>query len=280
MESQSLEQVLQIADKKYTLLQRALGRYITRTVLAGMFIGFGVTVAFKTGSFFFNVQSPLAVPAAALTFSTAILLISYSGGDLFTGNAFYFAYAGLRKKLRWLAVIKAWIGSWTGNLIGCVLFALLILGSGVFNDPTASGLLFKVTAQKMNAPGWELFFRGILCNWLICLAFFIPLSMKNDGPKIFMMILLVFCFFISGFEHSIANMCTFSIALLIDHPASISMSGFVNNLIPVSLGNLLGGALFMAMAYWYLNDVGTEQKLTRIEVKKHSFLPEKEELMN
>jgi nitrite transporter NirC len=137
-----------------------------------------------------------------------------------------------------------------------------------------------VTAQKMNAPGWELFFRGILCNWLICLAFFIPLSMKNDGPKIFIMILLVFCFFVSGFEHSIANMCTFSIALLIDHPSSVSMNGFVHNLLPVSLGNLLGGAIFMAMTYWYLNDIKPAQKITTFKLPERSLLPQENEVMN
>ncbi|HEX6915240.1 MAG TPA: formate/nitrite transporter family protein [Chitinophagaceae bacterium] len=265
MESQSLERVLQLAAKKETLRRDSIGQYLVRTILAGMFIGFGVIVAFKTGSYFHNVGSPMALPLAALTFSTAILLISFAGGDLFTGNAFYFAYAAMRKELNWISVIKLWAGSWLGNLAGCLLFALLIVGTGIFNEPTINAFLLKVSSAKMNAPGWELFFRGILCNWLICLAFFIPMSMKHDGPRIFMMILLVFCFFISGYEHSIANMCTFSVALLIDHPENISVAGFIHNLVPVTLGNLVGGAVMTGAVYWYLNDIrtGFELKLSK-----------------
>ena len=64
----------------------------------------------------------------------------------------------------------------------------------------------------MHVSNAQLFFRGILCNWLVCLAFFIPMTLKDDLAKIVTMLLLVFCFFVSGYEHSIANMCTFAIA--------------------------------------------------------------------
>ena len=100
-----------------------------------------------------------------------------------------------------------------------------------------------MVSYKMNAPAYELFFRAVLCNWLICLAFFIPMAQHGDGPKLFTMVLFVFCFFISGYEHSIANMCTFAIALVLDHPGTISLRGVIHNLIPVTLGNLVGGGL-------------------------------------
>jgi len=79
------------------------------------------------------------------------------------------------------------------------------------------------------------------------------MGLKGDGAKLFAMMLFVFCFFISGYEHSIANMCTFAIALVVDHPSTINFAGGIHNLIPVTLGNLIGGAIFMSTMYYYVN---------------------------
>jgi len=82
----------------------------------------------------------------------------------------------------------------------------------------------------------------------------------------FAMMLFVFCFFISGYEHSVANMCTFAIALVMHPPATISMEGVVHNLIPVTLGNLIGGAVFMAMMYHYVNKPFLSEEEGKIRV--------------
>jgi len=221
--------------------------------MASMFIGFGVIVAFKTGNFFYMVESPFTYPIAGITFGSAIILIAYGGGDLFTGNTFYYTFAALRKKMRWMDVIILWIFSYSGNIIGAVAFAFLIFTTGLFNDSSVNSFLLSATEYKMTAPAMELFFRAILCNWLICLAFFIPMSMKEDGAKLFTMVLLVLCFFISGYEHSIANMCTFAIALVLNHPETISYQGVIHNLIPVTIGNMVGGSILMGYVYYYIN---------------------------
>jgi nitrite transporter len=253
MEVNTLIDVEKLALKKLKIYRQSQLRYILRSMLASMFIGFGVIVAFKTGNFFYLEHSPFTYPMAALTFGAAIILIAYGGGDLFTGNTFYFTFAALRKKIRWAEVVKLWTFSYTGNILGAAAFAFLILTTGLFNDSTTSGFLLSVVEKKIHLPTTELFFRAILCNWLVCLAFFIPMSLKGDGPKLFTMMLFVFCFFISGYEHSIANMCTFAIAIVIDHPATISFGGIIHNLIPVTIGNLIGGGVFMGYMYYFVN---------------------------
>jgi nitrite transporter len=253
MEAEALYAVEQLALKKMKVYRQSRLRYIARSALASMFIGFGVIVAFKTGNFFYTVQSPFTYPMAAITFGAAIILIAYGGGDLFTGNTFYYTYAAFRKKIRWGDVIKFWGFSYLGNILGACAFALLIYLTGLFRDPTVNGFLLSVVEKKMHAPISELFFRAILCNWLVCLAFFIPMAQKGDGAKMFTMMLFVFCFFISGYEHSIANMCTFAIALVLNHPQSITFGGVIYNLIPVTLGNLVGGVLLMGYMYHYVN---------------------------
>lgn len=79
------------------------------------------------------------------------------------------------------------------------------------------------------------------------------MNMKGDGAKMFAMVLFVFCFFISGYEHSIANMCTFAIALVLDHPGTVSWYGVFHNLVPVTIGNLIGGGVLMGVMYYYVN---------------------------
>jgi nitrite transporter NirC len=123
----------------------------------------------------------------------------------------------------------------------------------LFEDASVNGFLLSVVEKKLHAPVWELFFRGVLCNWLVCLAFFVPMSLRGDGPKLFTMMLFVFCFFISGYEHSIANLCTFAIALVLNHPGTISLGGMIHNLVPVTLGNVIGGSVLMGFMYYFVN---------------------------
>ena len=253
MENEALLQVEHLALKKQKIFRQSVLRYIARAMLASMFIGFGVIVAFKTGNYFFMENSPFAYPMAAITFGAAIILISYGGGDLFTGDTFYYTYTALRRKMKWAEVVRMWIMSYIGKILGAAAFALLIYLTGLFYSSDVNGFLLYVVEHKMGAPAGQLFFRAILCNWLVCMAFFIPMNIKGDGAKMFAMVLFVFCFFISGYEHSIANMCTFAIALVLDHPGTVSWNGVVHNLVPVTIGNLIGGGILMGVMYYYVN---------------------------
>jgi len=253
MEGASLHEVEKLALKKLKIFKKSKFRFFMRAVVASMFIGFGVIVAFKTGNFFYSVNSPWAYPLAALVFGSAIILISYGGGDLFTGNTFYYTYAALRKKIQWTDVIRVWGTSYVGNMVGAIFFALFIVLTGLFKSPTVNEFLLHAAQTKLEAPISELFFRGILCNWLVCLAFFIPMSMKENSAKIIIMILFVFCFFISGYEHSIANMATFSISYMLDQNPAITIPAIIRNIVPVTIGNLIGGVGFMGVMYYYVN---------------------------
>ena len=260
MNVKPLLEIEQLAIRKQQAFRMSKEHYLARAILAGAFIGIGVIVAFTTGNHFYLEHSPVAYPIAALTFGAAILLIYYGGGDLFTSNTFYYSFASLRKKMSWKDVFTMWGYSYIGNFIGACAFAFLILSSGIFDDATANSFLLSVAEKKMNTPAIELFFRGILCNWLVCMAFFIPMALKGDGPKMFTMVLFVFCFFVSGYEHSIANMGTFAIALGLDHPETISISGYIHNLIPVTLGNIVGGSIMVAWVYYFINKPFLDQE--------------------
>ncbi|WP_141430526.1 formate/nitrite transporter family protein [Bacillus sp. 03113] len=253
MEQTALLDVQKLALKKLKLFRTSPLRFLSRSMLASMFIGFGVIVAFKTGNYFYLEHSPFAYPMAAFTFGAAIVLIVYGGGDLFTGNTFYFTFAALRGKVLWKDVLKIWALSYGGNIIGAICFSIFIYATGLFKDPSVNSFLLKVVEKKIHAPISELFFRGILCNWLVCQAFFIPMNLKGDSAKLITMILFVFCFFISGYEHSIANMCTFAIAIVSSTAGTYSISEILHNLIPVTIGNIIGGTILMGFMYYYVN---------------------------
>lgn len=253
METEALGKIEELAAKKLYIFKQSKFRFLLRSIVASMFIGFGIVVAFKTGSFFHNIDSPFAYLAAAITFGIAIILIYYGGGDLFTGNTFYLTFSTLRKKMKSIETFKLLGLSYIGNLIGAILFATLLWGTQLFADHHVNEFLLEVAHKKIDAPISAIFFRGVLCNWLVCLAFFVPYFMKTDGAKMFVMLILVFSFFVAGFEHSIANMSVFATSIAAAGWGVISFGDILHNLIPATLGNIIGGALFMAMFYYYLN---------------------------
>ena len=102
----------------------------------------------------------------------------------------------------------------------------------------------------MSAPGTELFVRAMLCNWLVCLAIWGAARSKSDTAKCIIIFWCLFAFIAAGFEHSVANMTLFSVALFSEHPETVSLAGAVRNLVWVTLGNTFSGAVFMGFGYW------------------------------
>ncbi len=110
---------------------------------------------------------------------------------------------------------------------------------------SSKDLVLQVSSLKLNTGAKELFVRGILCNWLVCLA----VKIKSESAKLVMIFWCLFAFISSGFEHCVANMTLLSLGLLIPHGTDVSFTGMLHNLSWVTLGNIVGGAFFVGMAY-------------------------------
>jgi nitrite transporter NirC len=163
----------------------------------------------------------------------------------------YMPLGWLRKTASGVAVSKVWLVVWIGNLAGAAgLAAIFVLGGAAGMVDDSSSFLNQVASAKMNAPAIELLARGILCNWLVCLALWMSGRTENDAAKCIIIFWCLFAFIASGFEHSIANMTLFAIALLGDHPETVSLSGMIYNLFWVTIGNTISGGIFMALGYW------------------------------
>ncbi|MCZ0755090.1 formate/nitrite transporter family protein [Anoxybacillus sp. J5B_2022] len=249
---EAVKKCKQLALKKRTILERSLVQYMMRAALAGVYIGFALVLCLRIGDFFHEANSPATYLVMGLFFGIALVLIMYGEAELFTGNTMYFTISTIQKETTVKDTIRNWVACYSGNLLGAVFFAFLIAQSGVFDHISPNHVLFAVAAKKIHATTMQLFIKGILCNWLVCLAIFIPMQMKEDIAKVISMILIVFIFFASGYEHSIANFVLFSIALAVPHPATIDLAGVIHNILPVTFGNIVGGALFMGALYTYL----------------------------
>jgi len=144
-----------------------------------------------------------------------------------------------------------WGLSYVGNLLGCLGLAWLLAKSGVFGIEPAKSFVESTAAAKMHLDFGTAFARGILANWLVSLAVWGAGRTKSDPAKLVIIFWCLFAFIGAGFEHSIANMTLLALALFQPHADAGTWLGYVQNLVPVTLGNIVGGAIFVGGAYWF-----------------------------
>jgi nitrite transporter NirC len=226
--------------------------FMIGAAMAGAYIGFGDVLMFSVGA---HVDPAYAHLIMGAVFSCALTIVVFAGSTLFTGTAMYLPFAVFRGETSIAAMLRVWGLSWIGNLIGAVLLAVILHAAGggvLLTDGSAA--FFKAVEVKMSTPGLPLFAKGLLCNWLVCLSIWMAARTESDGAKLALIFWPVFAFVASGFEHSVANMFVFALALMSEHPAEITFAGAVHNEVFVTLGNLAGGAIFMGLGYWLQED--------------------------
>ena len=242
-------------------------------IAAGALIAFGaqVSLTVMTGTAE-NLSWGIAKLVGAMTFATGLMMVVLTGSELFTGNVMM-TLSVIEKKTSFAKLLRNWIIVYAGNFIGSLLIAFLIYYSGCsHNSHEALGVLSLTTAyQKVNLTWVEAFTRGILCNWLVCLAIWMASSARLVIGKIFAIFFPIMTFVASGYEHSIANMFFLTNGIFAKHSAAIvAASGlsvqqlatlnikslFLSNLIPVTLGNMVGAIVFVVLLFWtaYLRD--------------------------
>src|SRR3954469_21444007 len=195
-----------------------------------------------------------------LVFSLGLALVLVGGAELFTGNnLIVMAWASGKVSTR--TMLRNWIIIWFGNLFGALGLVLLIYLSHHLdmNDGRIGLSVLNTAAGKIRPDVMTLFVKGILCNVLVCAAVWLAYAGRTVTDKIIALLLPISAFIAAGFEHCVANMYFLPLAWLLVQtghaPANfdaslITMSGIVHNLVPVTLGNIVGGAGFVGAAYW------------------------------
>lgn len=241
-----------------------LFRTATLAVLAGAFIGLGgvffltVTAETKTG---FGIGQLLG----GLVFSLGLILVVVAGAELFTGNNLIIM-ATVSRKIPVSLLLKNWLIVYAGNLVGSVLLALFLYWSQHWAAGAymVGARALAVGVAKTSLPFGVAFWRGVLCNGLVCLAVWLCGSARTVTDKVLAIIFPISAFVAAGFEHSVANMFFIPYALFVkgqaaavaaanlapDKLARLTWGGFVQNLAPVTLGNIVGGAVLVGLVYW------------------------------
>ena len=244
--------VCNAAKGKLALLNNNPAGYFMSAMVAGAFITLGGFVTFTLGSILTAGGCTITKVIMAFSFASALSLVVMAGAELFTGNNFVMAAASFKKEVSWLDTLKLWVVCYLGNFVGAVILVALFQLGGV---PKGSiGEYFAtVAAGKMSGTASALFFKGMLCNMLVCLAVWCCTKMKTESGKLIMIFWCIYIFMACGFEHSIANMSVMAVGLLNGAGVEgVSIAGYFHNLLWVTLGNVAGGALLVAFPYYII----------------------------
>lgn len=246
MYEETVVKAAEAAKAKAGLLKRNPAGYFFASMLAGAYIGFGVLLSFTIGGLLSG--EPYARVVMGLSFGVALSLVTVAGAELFTGNNLVMTCGAMRKTLPWRTVLNVWFVCWLGNLAGAVLLAAAYRLSGLCTGTTEAFMLSAASA-KMTAAPVALFFRGVLCNMLVCLAVWSGFRCNSESGRLIMIFWCLFAFITTGFEHSIANMTLLTIALFSPGDTLAMVGGWAYNLCIVTLGNMAGGILCIAFPY-------------------------------
>lgn len=230
--------------RKTVTLGILAGIYIAMGGLLSLLIGYGFPETAQTNP---GIQKLLS----GCMFPLGLILVVMAGAELFTGNNAVLIPGVLNRKYKWNAVWKNWILVYFSNFAGALFFVYFMVQlTGVADaDPWHSAII-KIATAKTSMPWHVVFLKGIGANWLVCLAVWLGMSSQSATGKFIGLWFPVMCFVAIGYEHSIANMFFIPLGML--QGADVSLYDFViRNLIPATLGNIVGGAFFVGGLYWY-----------------------------
>lgn len=254
--NETFQAIAAVAQKKVTVLNRSVISYVVLAFFGGLFIGFGMLTFIVIGGMLTPAEVPSVKIVQAAVFGIALCMVMLGGADLFTGNNLVLTIGALEKRTSWMDLTKIWTVGYCGNFVGAYVCAWLLVMTGYVVGDLAT-YIENVTQLKTSAEFSELVFRGVFCNILVCMAVWCFYRVKSEMAKIALIFCCIFPFILGGFEHSIANMMLFSVASMIPEGAVFSINHFLHNLIPVTIGNALGGAL-LGVALW-LTETGNRE---------------------
>jgi formate/nitrite transporter len=244
-------------------------------ILAGAYIGFGGLLSTAVT---FDLAETMGIGfkkfLAGSAFSVGLMLVVIAGAELFTGNNLMLSSA-MAGKITFGNMTVRWSLVWIANLVGSLVLALILYLSGLWK--TGNGALgasaVGIAYLKVNLTFVEVLVRAIGCNWLVCLAVWMALAARQTVGKIFAIYFPIMAFVAIGFEHVVANMYFIPAGIFLHYwagipapaaydPASLNWLSFLwKNMVPATIGNIIGGGVFVGMSYWgaYLRTVSEKE---------------------
>ncbi len=257
------------AEKKAGMPLRS---FILYAFMGGAFIAIGglLSIMIAGGMPSIGAQNPgLVKLMAGAMFPIGLVLVVIAGAGLFTSDCATLPFAYWQRQINWIQVLKVAGWGYVANFAGALLVAwLLAYQSGTLTKEPWAAYTTHLAVQKTSAGFWVVFVKGIGANLMVCLAVWMATAAKDITGKVLLIWMPVMAFVAFGWEHSIANMFFIPLGIMLDAPVSVPVF-LLKNLLPATLGNIAGGALFVALPYFLL--WGKKQKpIQNKEVEKPS----------
>jgi nitrite transporter NirC len=264
-EEQSVFKAVLSGERKAQLAISQPGHYALRSVLAGLYLSLIVMVYWALSDGLKS--SPFGKVVASGFFGVGLCVIVFTEAELFTSNCFYLTISTLKKRTTWGQALRVWVMSWLGNFCGALLLTVFLYQAQVLTTLNSGNILFSGALHKAHQSLTVLLWKGVLANWVVCLAVWMALRLKEEVAKMSAIILVVFTFLYLGFEHSIANMGTFCFAIA--GGGQLTVGAALRNLAVSTIGNLIGGGVLVGAAYAALTAPCTEDSKAKAE-PRHS----------
>ena len=257
-----------VSDSGIAKATQASWKLLLLGILAGAYIAFGAQASQMAS--FGLVSDPMTFGVgkviAGAVFPVGLMMVVLCGAELFTGNCLMVTGL-LDRKFSVGAMLRNWGIVYVGNFIGSMIMVGMISASGLLESGGGmlGALVIKTAVSKCSLSFGKAFILGILCNWMVCLAIWMATGAQVAIGKMFAIWFCIGLFIVSGFEHSVANMYFIPAGIIAAgnsgfiSAAGVDVTGLgfgtfiMNNLIPVTLGNIVGGSLFVGGAYWLAN---------------------------
>lgn len=257
-----------LSDTAVTKAGGSTRTLILMAILAGAYIAFG---GFASTMASYNlIADPdtfgLGKLVSGCVFPIGLMLVVLCGAELFTGNCLM--VIGLSdRRISVGAMLRNWGIVYIGNFIGAMIVVLMVTYAAPLDSSGGllGAIMVKTAIGKVSMDFGKALVLGILCNWLVCLAVWMATGAKETISKIFSIFFIIMAFVVSGFEHSIANMYFIPAGLIVSandayvqllglDPSGLTVGSFlINNLLPVTIGNIIGGSVFVGMMYWLIH---------------------------
>ena len=228
--------------------------------LAGAYIAFGGLLAIVTSAGMIKAGAPLGLEKFVFgaVFPVGLIIVILAGSELFTGNVMFMIIGVLDGSASVGGLAKNWVVSWIFNFVGALFVAYVLAYMGGICPTDATAPAYAITTKaiavaegKVTMPFTVALIKAIGCNWLVCLAVWLANASDDVIGKIFGIWFPIMAFVTIGFEHSVANMFFIPLGMFLGANGVTWSSIIINNLVPVTIGNIIGGGLFVACLYWF-----------------------------
>lgn len=244
-----IEVLSQLGVGKYQLMKTHPTQFLLKSIMAGAYLGVATILSYTLGALLQEIPV-VAKIAVAASFGIGLVAIIFLGAELFTGNCFVTMIPVLHKKIRIQQLIPMWITCYIGNAIGIGLICFLFVKGGS-QQGVLTSYLQSLMDTKLNFDIVQLVIRGILCNFVVCMATYTGIKVQDGTAKLIMVMILVMAFVLPGFEHCVANMGIFTMAVT-QLGSSMAIDMIPLHMLLSTVGNILGGSVCLAVPIYFI----------------------------